>query len=272
MGVTDRVDPFARVAGLVEPIRVGRLHLDHALDRSDRQRRRAGGEELPEVPLRLRHLDEPRLEDRQGNVRGEAPVAEPHHAGADPGRHLVPLAHVLLRELVVRAVLDEPADRDPVADQGDVEDEETDDREPEGALGQTLARQRPLDDPRQHEPAEAGGEQRPAADDHHMRVREVSDEMPGVAGSRQVLRSPRQVLGDHVQRAEDQEKAARDEVLRRLAVMGAELVFRVGLVAGRRSLAGDEPEHRREHHRKEADVGQELKRGEVLDVHGPSPA
>ena len=59
VGVADWIDPLARVSGLVEPVRMGRLHLDHALDRPDRQRRRAGGEVLPEVPLRLRHLDEP---------------------------------------------------------------------------------------------------------------------------------------------------------------------------------------------------------------------
>ena len=37
--VADRVDPFARVPGAVEPVRVRRLHLDHALHRADRQRR-----------------------------------------------------------------------------------------------------------------------------------------------------------------------------------------------------------------------------------------
>ena len=132
---------------------------------------------------------------------------------------------------------------------------------------------RPADDPRQDEPAEAGSEQRPAADDHHVGVREVAHEMPGVAGSRQVISGPRQVLEDHVQRAEDEEEATRDEVLRRLAVVGAELVLGIRLGAHRGRLARHELEHRREHDREEADVGQELERCEVLDVHGrPLPA
>ena len=61
--VADRVDPLARVAGLVEPVGVRRLHLDHALHGADRQRRGARREELPQVPLRLRHAHEARLED-----------------------------------------------------------------------------------------------------------------------------------------------------------------------------------------------------------------
>ena len=270
VGVADRIDPFPRMAGLVEPVRVGGLHLNDALDRSDGQRCCAGCEELPEMPLRLRHLDEPRLEDRQRDVRREAPVTKPHHAGPNAGRHLVPLAHVLLRELVVATVLDEPPDRNPVADQRDVEDEQAEHREPERALGEPLARERPTDDPRQHEPAESGREQRAAADDHHVRVRKVPDEVAGVAGLRQVLRDPGQILDDHVQRAEHEEETARDEVLRRLAVVDPELVLGVRLVAGRRSLAGHELEHRGEHDREEGDVGQELERREMLDVQAAS--
>ena len=37
--VTDRIDPLARVPGLVEPVRVRRLHLDHALHGPDGQAR-----------------------------------------------------------------------------------------------------------------------------------------------------------------------------------------------------------------------------------------
>src|SRR5512132_4652900 len=96
--------------------------------------------------------------------------------------------------------------------------------------------------------------------------------MPGVTGSGQVFGGPWQVLDDHVERAEHQEEASRDEVLRRLAVVSAELVLRIGLGTDGRRLAGDELEHRREYDREEADVGQELKRGEVLDVQGASPA
>src|SRR5436190_20213958 len=96
--------------------------------------------------------------------------------------------------------------------------------------------------------------------------------MPGVARSRGVLRDPRKVLDDHVQRAEHEKEAARDEVLRRLAVVRAELLLRIRLAAHRRRLAGYEPEHRREHHGEESDVGEELERREVLDVQGASPA
>src|SRR2546429_351983 len=94
--------------------------------------------------------DEPTLVEaqveRDRNVAREAPVTEAHHAGADPGRHLVPLAHVLLRELVARAVLDQPANGDSVADQRDVEDEEPEHREPESALSEPLARERSAHD------------------------------------------------------------------------------------------------------------------------------
>ena len=59
MRMTNRVDPLACVPRPVQPVSVGRLHLDHALHRPDGQRDCARREELPEVPLRLRDLDEP---------------------------------------------------------------------------------------------------------------------------------------------------------------------------------------------------------------------
>ena len=244
--VADRVDPLAGMPRLVEPVRVRRLHLDHALDGADRQGRGARREELPQVPLRLRHADEARLEDRHADVGREAPVAEAHHPGAHPGRRLVPVAHVRLRGGIAPAVLDQRAHRDPVADQRDVEDRQADDREPERALGEALARKRPADHARQRQPAEPGGEQRAAADDHHVRVREVAHEVARVARTREVLGDPGQVLQHHVQASEHEEEAAGEEVLRGLAVVRVELLVRVRLVAGRRRAAGHEPEHRRE--------------------------
>src|SRR4029453_518472 len=51
------------------------------------------------------------------------------------------------------------------------------------------------------EPPQPGREQCPAADDHHVRAGKVADEGARVAGSREVLRDPGQVLDDHVERA-----------------------------------------------------------------------
>src|SRR5204863_367842 len=79
--------------------------------------------------------------------------------------------------------------------------------------------QRAADDPREDAPAEAGGEQRPTADDHHVRTRKVADEMSRVAHARERLRDPRHVLHDHVQAAEHEEEASGDEVLREPAVV-----------------------------------------------------
>src|SRR5207248_1427452 len=140
--------------------------------------------------------------DRQGSPvsgRDGAPAAEPHHPGADARRHLVPLAHVILGDLIVPPVLDETSDRDSVPDERDVEDREPDRREPERALGEGLTGERAADDPREDAPAEAGGEQRPTADDHHVRTRKVADEMSRVAHARERLRDPGHVLHDHVQ-------------------------------------------------------------------------
>ena len=229
MGVADRVDPLAGVAGAVEPVCLRRLHLDHALHRADGQRERAGGDELPQMPERLRNPHEPRLEDREADVGGEAPVAEAHHTRADPDRHLVPLAQVRLRHLVVPAVLDEPADRDPVGDERDIEDEQSNGREPKRTLGEAFARERASDDAWQHPPAQPGGEQRAAADDHHVRVRQVAHEVSRVAGAGEPLGGPGEVLEHHVHAAEDQEAAAGHEVLAQAAVVPAELLFVVRL-------------------------------------------
>jgi hypothetical protein len=164
-------------------------------------------------------------------------------------------------------VLDQRSHGDAVADQRDVEDDEPGNREPERALGEPFARQRPADHAWQDEPAEAGGEQRAAADDHQVRVREVADQVTCVTGAGEVLGDPGQVLQHHVQAPEHEEEATRQEVLRRLAVVRVQLLVRIRLVARRRRAAGDEPEHRREHDGEERDVRQELERGDVLDVH-----
>ena len=142
MRVADRIDPFAGVSRAVEPVRVRRRHLDHALNRADGERGGARGEVSPQMPLRLRHAHEPRLEHRQEGVRGEAPVAETHDPGADADRDLVPLAEVRLCRLVVPAVLHEPTHDDPADDERDVEDEQADRGEPERALGEPVARER----------------------------------------------------------------------------------------------------------------------------------
>ena len=270
MRVADRVDPLARVAGPVEPVRVARRHLDHALDGSDGQRRRARREELPEMPLRLRDVHRPRLEDGDEDVGREAPVAEAHHPGSHPGRRLVPVAHVRLRRLVRPAVLDQRTHRDPVRDQRDVEDRQAHRGEPERTLREALARERPADDPRQREPAESRGEQRPAADDRQVGVGEVADEVARVAGAGQVLGEPRQVLDGRVDAAQHEEEPAGHEVLRRLAVVRVELVLGVRRLAHRRRLPRNELADRRHDDGEEGDVGQKLERREVLDPHGPA--
>ena len=265
--MADRIDPLARVTRAIEPVRVRRLHLDHALHRPDRERDRTGRHELPQMPLRLRDLHEPRLEDRQANVGGEAPVAETHDPGAHARRHLVPLAHVLLGEPVVPTVLDEPSDRDPVADERDVEERQPDCGEPERALGQALAGERPADDARQDEPAEPGREQRAAADDHHVRVREVSDQVAGIAHARQRLGHPRDVLDDHVHAAEHEEERTAEEVLRDLAVVRGELFLGVRLEPKRWLPPRYVAEENRDDNGEKRRVRHELERREVLEVH-----
>ncbi len=266
--MADRVDPLAGVACRVEPAGVRRLHLDHALDGADGERDRAGREELPEVVLRLRHPDEARLEDRQDDVRGEAPVAEAHHARADADRDLVELAHVRLGELVVPPVRDEPAHRDPVRDERDVEHEQPDRREPERALCEAVAGERPADHAGEGIPAETRGDERAPADDHHVRVREVADEVACVAGAGEPLGRPGHVLRDHVERPQHEEGAPRDEVLAEPAVVGAELVVRIGPRPDGRRLARHEAEDPGDHDGEERHVRQELERGEMPEVHG----
>ena len=177
------------------------------------------------MPLRLRHAHEPRLEDRQEHVRREAPVAETHHPGArcrpapcttcpcapsppgSPSRAATSATH-----------------RDPVGDQRDVEDEQADGREPEGALGEAVARQRPADDPRQRVPAEPGRDQRAAADDHHVRVREVADEVARRSPARASQSAVHgRFFSTMCSAAEHEEEPAGDEVLRESAVVRVQL-------------------------------------------------
>ncbi len=268
MRMADRVDPLAGVPCPVEPVGLSRRDLDHALHRADGESCGAGGEELPQVPARLGHAHETCMEDGQEHVRGEAPVAEAHDAGSDPDRHLVPLAHARLCGLVVPAVRNEAPDRDSVADERDVEDEQADGGEPERALSQSLAGERPPDHAWQHVPAEPGRDQCAAADDHHVRVREVADEMSGVAGACEPLGGPGQVLHDHVEAAENEEAAAGDEVLRQLRIVSTELLVAVRHRSHRQRLSGQQAPESRDDDREEADVRQELERREVLQVHG----
>ena len=194
MGVTDRIDPLAGVPRAEEPVGVLRLYLDHALHRPDRQRAHSGGDELPQVPRGFGHAYEPRLKDRDGDAGGQTPVAEPHHAGPGADRHLVPLPHARLGRLVRHPVAYAQANRDSVRHEGDVEDGEAERGEPERALREPFACERPAHDPRKDVPAQAGGEQRSAADDHQVRVGQVADEMAGVPCAGQPVRGPRQVL------------------------------------------------------------------------------
>ena len=264
----DRVDPLAGVAGAIQPVRVRRLDLDHSLHGADSQAGGACCDELPEVAARLRNPYEPGLEDGQEDGRREAPVADPHHARPHADRRAIPVPHARLRGLVLPTVSDAKPDRDPVRDERDVEDEQTARSEPEGALGEAFARKWPAHDPRQDVPAEAGGDQRPAADDHQVRVREVPDEVACVAGTREPLGCPGQVLEHHVQAAEDEEGSATDEVLRQLAVVAAELLVRVGRRPDRRRPPGQEPEHGCNRDREERGIAQELQRRDVLEPHG----
>src|SRR5207247_3282615 len=139
------------------------LDLDHALQGADGQPGGAGGEELPEVGVRLRNAHEPSLEDRQEDVGREAPVADPHDPCADPDWDPVDLAHVELGRLVVPAARYEPPDRDAVPDQRDIEDEQANGGEPERALRKARTRKRTTDDPRQDVPAQTRRHQRAAA-------------------------------------------------------------------------------------------------------------
>ena len=219
--------------------------------------------------MRLRHPDEPPLENRQQHVRREAPVAEAHDSGADADGNLVPLAHVRLCGAVLPAVLHEAAHRDTVGDERDIEHGQADRGEPEGPLRETVARERAADDARQGAPRQARREQRAAADDHHMRVREIPDQMTCVARSREPVRDPGQVLQCHVHRAEHEEAAAGDEVLGEPPVVACELLVAVRIGALRCGLARNEAADHRHDDAEERDVGQEVERGEVLDPHGP---
>ncbi len=267
--VGDRVDPLACMSGPEEPVRVRRLDLDHALDGADGQAQGAGGEELPEVAVRLGHVHESPLEDGEEHGRREAPVADPHHACPHADRGSVPVAHARLCGLILPAVSHAHADCDPVGDERDVEDREPAGREPEGSLREAVARERAPDDPREHVPAEPRCDQGPPSDDHQVRVGEVADEMACVPGTRQPFGGPRQVLQDHVHAAEHEEEPAGQEVLGELAVVTSELLVGVRLRPDRRLLPGHDDEDRGHDDREERRVAQELERGEVLDPHGP---
>ena len=223
-----------------------RLDLDHALHRSDGEARGARCKELPKMTVRLRHAHEPPLEDGQEDGRREAPVADPHHPCTHADRGAVPVAHARLRGLVLPAVSTRRPMAIPFATKRDVEDRQSTGGEPEGALREPFARERPSDDARQHVPAEPGCDQRPAPDDHQMRVREIADEMTRIAGAREPFGRPRQVLRDHVQAPEHEEGAAGQEVLRELPVVLAELLLGIRLGPDRRRSPGDEHADRRD--------------------------
>ena len=97
-------------------------------------------------PFGFGHAHEPRLEDGQEDGRREAPVADPHHACPHADRGAVPVAHARLRGLILPAVPHAHPDCDPVGDEGDVEHREPAGGEPEGALREPVARERPSDD------------------------------------------------------------------------------------------------------------------------------
>ena len=224
-----------------------------------------GGEELPQVPLRLRHAHEARLEDGQEDVRREAPVAETHHPGAHPGPAPCTTSHVRLRRLVVPAVLDEAAHRDPVADQRDVEDEQAGGREPERALGEpSLA---------------AAGRRSAAARTSRARSRSACRRRRssracsrgrgrGAPRSRRAraIGRPRQVLQHHVQPAEHEETPPARKYFADFAVVRVRAPRRGTARRGRRRRPGQN-RRSREHDGEERDVRQELERGEVPDAH-----
>ena len=105
-----------------------------------------------------------------------------------------------------------------------------------------------------------------------MRVRQVAHEVPRVAGAREPLGRPREVLRDHVQAAEHEEGAAGHEVLCELAVVPAELF--VGLYGSVRiggARPGRRPQTAAIDDREECRIADELQRREVLDVHPEPP-
>ena len=179
--VRDRVDPLAGVAGAVEPVRVRRLDLDHSCTVPTVRPAAPVARNFQRCPLGFGTRTSRAWKMVRKTVAAKAPVADPHHARAHPDRRAIPVAHARLRGLVLHAVRDLQPDRDPVRDERDVEDEQAAGGEPEGALREAFAGERPPDDAGQDVPAEARGDQRPAADDHQMRVREVADEVARVA-------------------------------------------------------------------------------------------
>src|SRR5439155_6968299 len=112
----------------------------------------------------------------------------------------------------------------------------------------------------------------PPADDHHVRTREVADEMSRVAHARERLRDPGHVLDDHMEAAEHEEEASGDEVLRKLAVVRTELGLGIRFRPQRRLSPREQVRDRTYDDRQERRVGEELQRREVLEVHARAPA
>ena len=164
-------------------------------------------------------------------------------------------------------MLDESPDRNPVDDEGHVEDSEPERRQPKRCLREALTCEGAAHDPRQHPPGEARGQQRPTADDHDVGTGEVADEMAGVAHARQRFGNRRDVLHDHVQAAEHEEEPAGQEVLRELAVVRTELVVHVRLRPDRRLAPRQHVRDRADEDREEREVRQELERRDVAEIH-----
>ena len=224
------------------------------------------------MPIGFGDTHQARMEHRQEDGGREAPVTEAHHPGAHTDGHSVPVAHVPLGRLVIRALRDQVTHCDAVLDERHVEDEQPKGRQPEGRLGEARARERAPDDSRKHVPAEAGGDQRASPHDHDVGVREVADEVARVPATSEPLGRPRDVLRRHVHSADDEEDPTRHEVLPEAHVLRPELCVRVWLCPYRRALAGQETHERHDDHREECDVAQELERREVLDPHDAGSA
>ena len=95
--------------------------------------------------------------------------------------------------------------------------------------------------------------------------------MTRITGAREPFGGPRQVLRDHVQAPEHEERAAGQEVLGELPIVLAELLLGIRLRPDRRRSPGDEHEHPKDNDAEEGRVGQELERGDVLEPHGLAP-
>ena len=195
------------------------------------------------MAARLRNPHEPGLEDGQER-RSPRSTSSPIPITPAPiptgARYQLP--RFALAAWYSQPCCDQPGHRDPVRDERDIEDEEAACGEPEGALGEAFARQRPADDAGQDVPASrwrsASRRRRSSGACSRGRGRGVR-----VAGAREPLGRPRQVLDDHVQ-ARGRGRPARDEVLRELAVVPPQLL-RVGLGRSGGARPGQERRRRR---------------------------